>query len=367
MKKIITTLSFAICIFNIGIAQYYYFEVKTPHGTIVGNPSGTSTANWGTYKYTGTDKNSSQITEDSLWVVTNHPGAIVVGPATWKYNCHAFAWYMNGDPTADKVWMTDPRAYVSTNDKSYGYILGSPDNSKVLYSVAPTNGTPRYNEVRPMHSAIYIGNRLARSKWGDLSLVEHDPDNVPDEYKDFNDTTVYAYYFVRTPAVISGPSVVCYANTSFSLSNAPSNVTWHISNPSLFSFVGSNTGNSVTLIRAGVIPGGNAALEARVGSSTVIASKSIITCSLAIDGPTYVSCGDYLEYSIPYIPGASYSWSSDNGHLLFFQSSGNTANFFVKGYGNFPNGWAQDNVRCTITLGGVTYNNFYTQVYIECY
>ena len=67
MKKIIITLSLTICTLNIGIAQYpdyQYFEVKTPHGTIIGNPNGNSPQTWVSYKFIGTDWTQNQ--KDSI-------------------------------------------------------------------------------------------------------------------------------------------------------------------------------------------------------------------------------------------------------------------------------------------------------------
>jgi len=94
----------------------------------------------------------------------------------------------------------------------------------------------------------------------------------------------------------------------------------------------------------------------------VLASKNITPVSLYINGPYIVECGDYVQYSMPSIPGASYTWTSDNGYLINY-GGGSTVGIYVSGY--IPGGYAQDYLRCKITLNGVDYH-YYKIVYIEC-
>ena len=88
--------------------------------------------------------------------------------------------------------------------------------------------------------------------------------------------------------------------------------------------------------------------------------------STQISGSRYVNCGDYVQYSLPYIPGATYTWSSDKGYLMSY-SNGNDVGLFVKGQGYIPSGGDSDILRCTITT--VDNKKLYTYTYIEisCY
>ena len=302
--------------------------------------------------WVNTDWNPTQKNDIKNYYLTHYDDRIdFEAEATAKYNCHAWAWAGNTG-----VWMnmSEAEKYFSSTDKSY---------YPTVYLVYGTNTyADKVWWGNKNHSANTTStNGYFSSKWGGGPRFKHS----------YNDCPYYPAtltYYSRH--IIEGSSTVYYTPTQYNLTNTSGlgTIYWTLSNTSSLQ-LNSSSGNSTTVTRVGVASSGQVTLDAHTGSVSgpVVASMNITPVSVMVSGPYYVNCGDYLEYSVPYIPGASYSWSSDNGHLLFFQSSGNTANFFVKGYGNFPNGWAQDNVRCTITYGGVTYNNIYTQVYIECY
>lgn len=96
----------------------------------------------------------------------NYPGAVVVGDATIKYNCHAYAWAMQ-----PYVWMNDPSQYWL--DGSYN--VQSVDSPGMIGQKA------YYGGVGKEHSGIVVslsGNHI-RSKWGEQSLVEHSISNCP--------------------------------------------------------------------------------------------------------------------------------------------------------------------------------------------
>ena len=98
----------------------------------------------------------------------------------------------------------------------------------------------------------------------------------------------------------------------------------------------------------------------------LLASKNINPESLQINGPYSVECGEYVEYSMPEISGATYTWSSDNGYLI--KMGGNYATTYFYAIGYIPGGGNSigDILRCTVTLGGTTIYQ-YTPVYITNY
>lgn len=96
----------------------------------------------------------------------NYPGSKVVGDATNRYNCHAFAW-------AEKtyIWMNDPSIYWEDGS----YRLEKKDSpskigQKIYY--------PGYGKEHSGKVVNLNGNQI-RSKWGMQSLVEHDLGNCP--------------------------------------------------------------------------------------------------------------------------------------------------------------------------------------------
>ena len=96
-------------------------------------------------------------------IETNYPGATVVGGATNRYNCHAYAW-----ANSQYVWMNDPSLYW--NDGSY----------KLKAKNSPTQiGQKIYYPGTHSGNVIGLSGNMIRSKWGPLSLVEHSVENCP--------------------------------------------------------------------------------------------------------------------------------------------------------------------------------------------
>lgn len=96
----------------------------------------------------------------------NYPGVSVVGDATIKYNCHAYAW-----AGSTSLWMNDPSKYWSDGS----YRLKASDSPSAIGQKAyygASSGTHSGNVIRLSGNAI-------KSKWGELSLVEHSIGNCP--------------------------------------------------------------------------------------------------------------------------------------------------------------------------------------------
>ncbi len=109
------------------------------------------------YNYRTSIKNS---------IEANYPGASVVGDATIRYNCHAYAW-----ANINFVWMNDPSAYWL--DGSYSL--------QSMYMPSAIGQKIFYPGTNNEHSGVVVrlsGNKI-RSKWGPQSLVEHDVENCP--------------------------------------------------------------------------------------------------------------------------------------------------------------------------------------------
>ena len=101
MKILIVILFFSTHCF----AQTGYVIIKTPKGTnvtadtLVGDD------------LSATEKNDIK----NLWLNYYNHEIEYLGEATYKYNCHAYAWHMTKG--GDNVWLPDPEEYW--NDTSY--------------------------------------------------------------------------------------------------------------------------------------------------------------------------------------------------------------------------------------------------------
>lgn len=128
----------------------------------------------------------------------NYPHAIVRGSATYDYNCHSYAWYLQS--TDNNVWVN---SYDSSGNFqlskfwTYGYYVGCPEESAT-----------HAHYVSDDHSAIRIFNNHTLtdkwiSKWGYGPLMEHDLFYCPYFFLDID------YYCKYTTALnIQGQSPV---------------------------------------------------------------------------------------------------------------------------------------------------------------
>lgn len=139
-----------------GIELYDYSStVKTPNGSSVT-----------VIVRTGTDTAYNNRDAVKRSIEANYPGASVVGNATIKYNCHAYAWA--GNLT---VWMDDPSRYWS--DGSYSLKASNSPTATGQKAYYPGNGNEHSGNV------IRLSGNMIKSKWGEQSLVEHSVGNCP--------------------------------------------------------------------------------------------------------------------------------------------------------------------------------------------
>ena len=120
-------------------------------------------------------------------------GVNVLGEASRRYNCHAYAWHISEG--GDTVWIgtspTDVDIYWTGG--SYIEVQDQSEATKVTY----TNN----------HSAVRVNNNTYISKWSRLPLVKHAPNNtLLNQYGDHVYGTPYKYY---RRAQIHGDSNPC--------------------------------------------------------------------------------------------------------------------------------------------------------------
>ena len=282
----------------------------------------------------------------------------ILAPASTQYNCHAYAWHLT-EGNSNKVWIN------AVKPSSADSITGCQESNGNLnaywhpttgcfYQVSTEAGADKIHYWCGDHSAVkaddYDVSGKYVSKWGNLFLVKHLPEVVI-----YTSPHLRRYYKGIAPA-ISGNNPVCHSGSSFKLSNPPlGTIYWSVSNPSVFSV--SSSGNPVTVTRIGVnnVYNSTVTLSARTGSTSgpVIASMFIDACEMYLGGPEFVGCNDYFYYFTPLVSGVAHSWSSEYGNMQLFSSSGNWATFYVP----YPNGgYAEDNIKVTVTINGVNYN-----------
>lgn len=139
-----------------GIELYDYTStVKTPNGSSVS-----------VIVRTGTDTAYNNRAAIKNIIEANYPGASVVGDATIKYNCHAYAWAGN-----TTVWMNDPSKYWS--DGSYSLKASNSPTATGQKAYYPGSGNEHSGNV------IRLSGNQIRSKWGEQSVVEHSVSNCP--------------------------------------------------------------------------------------------------------------------------------------------------------------------------------------------
>ncbi len=145
-------------------------------------------------------------------------GVEVIEDATWKYNCHSYAWHMRGTLIDNLVWVLNLPLPVYWQTGCY-YEVPEDEAEVVFY----------YNSSSPMdsafwHSAIRINSDEYISKWGGNCLVRHTPTNVPSSYGKFR-----KYYKLYEPQII-GPDSISSTGT-YSIAPLPEgySVTWSLS------------------------------------------------------------------------------------------------------------------------------------------
>ena len=172
MKKI--TLLFMISfILFINVSVYADYDVVT----YVQTPNGTNVMVL-TNREPMDDDTTSNIYE---MIKEDYPHATYIAPATYDYNCHSYAWYLN-DPFWNLYWMPDPSAYI--DDGSYEEI-NAPNVDDIIVYYDIDGNIIHSGIVDSLNSSISNGvcgnsNTVnVKSKWGSYGLYLHRGDQCP--------------------------------------------------------------------------------------------------------------------------------------------------------------------------------------------
>jgi len=91
-----------------------------------------------------------------------YPNATRLRSATYKYNCHSFAWY--SDSPSNIWWMNDPSPYMT--DGSYTQYPNPAISRKIYY---PMPGNEHSGVITAVSGSIIT----VTSKWGAYGLYMH--------------------------------------------------------------------------------------------------------------------------------------------------------------------------------------------------
>ena len=112
------------------------------------------------------------------------PNVTILAPASQRYNCHSYAWYMTDTTNPSYYWMNPLNSNNSANiskywvDDHYSETTEANCVKIVYYSSSNTN-----NDANITHSAVKSAiSGYYESKWGSWPLVRHLPNDVPPSY-----------------------------------------------------------------------------------------------------------------------------------------------------------------------------------------
>lgn len=261
MKRLFYVLSLLMVTSNWIVAQQPT-TVQTPQGSIVAD----------TYIWPE-EFRAADVEYINKRVKIEYPRAIVLKPATTTYNCHAYAWHISEGGSA--VWMgryTNPTSIYWT-DGSYVEISNPIEGAKVSYA-------------NDNHSAVVTNDiDVFISKWGKRSLVKHEKHYCPYESSSLR-------YFVKFRPVLTGPTQICDAGGTFTLSNLPAGATvqWSTDNAKALRIAAGQSAARATVERG---PLSLAGMEYRVtatvsyqGASTTLSrTVQVGTPAPSIAGP----------------------------------------------------------------------------------
>jgi hypothetical protein len=203
------------------LCNYAYTQTYSP--VVIYTPSGIA-VNAGllsTTDLTSTQKNNIK----SFWLSCYNNRITYVDEATYKYNCHGYAWNVSQGGT--KVWINSPEQKKYWNCGGYAEV-SSTIATKVSFGgpcySTKTNCDGTYYADWCDHSAITTSTpgRL-RSKWGSACLFEHAIADCP-----YTSTDLHYYALIT----LTGSTPVCSSGTTFTVNNLPSGSTvlWNKSN-----------------------------------------------------------------------------------------------------------------------------------------
>jgi hypothetical protein len=267
LKTIFSILILLSTIINT-YAQYQNVTIYTPNNTsvIAGN-------------FVGTDYTSSQKNQLKDYWLSYYDNRIEYdAEATYKYNCHAYAWHVSEG--GSQVWINTPEDDKYWNDGSY-------------VEISPSIATKVSFGQGDDHSAITTSTQnYFISKWGSSPRFRHHKDDCPYSTNDL-------HYYVRL--TISGPSTICATPAVYTLSPG-SATSWSVTPASVFSITASDATSAT--VTASNYAGQSGTLTAVVGGASV--TKAIQTCTSSISG-TATICATPATYTLS--PGTATTWT----------------------------------------------------------
>lgn len=162
-NQIISTYGFEIPFYIDGGGDY---NQQPGAGTYINTPKGTRV--FLSFKQ---DMSAVYKTKVKDYLAGVYPNAYFLGEATWKYNCHAYAWYFQN--SSGMGWMNSPAAYWQ--DGSYFRVLSPMASDKVYYSAQDHSAILR---SLPSADSPYSVAQVT-SKWSQAGLYTHKAADCP--------------------------------------------------------------------------------------------------------------------------------------------------------------------------------------------
>lgn len=142
------------------------------------------------------EMSSNERNELNAYITQNFSNITKIAEPSYKYNCHAYAWYYQNYSTISTKLAANENVYFNQyptlfmNDDHTISIL-NPNNVQVgdvvVYWAEPELDDNGVGDLEPVHSAIVYsinsnGDITCISKWGYYGLYIHHINNVPDGY-----------------------------------------------------------------------------------------------------------------------------------------------------------------------------------------
>lgn len=230
MSYINTAFDYRLPVFESPTRSYYYIGT-----TYLSTPFGKSIE-----ADLYSEASDDEIAGMNSYVATNFPNAIIRGNASTRYNCHSYAWHQND---TNNIYWIESMDSSSMQDQISKYYTDD------LYVSTTFSNATRARYVSADHSAVILTSGKFLSKWGQLSLVEHDYDYGP-----YNSSSINYYRVQNLPKIdytssVSGPTVVSpnTQNTYTITHPAATDTTYSVrceylvtNNPNAFSFTQTN-------------------------------------------------------------------------------------------------------------------------------
>lgn len=286
--------------------------------------------------------------EAADWIAINHSDAIRIGPASYTYNCHCYAWNSSDGGVQDWIYKTE---FYTGNPNVTKYFGGS---SPTYTSTNVDNATKIFLQVGD-HSMINSPNYQGwyQSKWGAWPLYKHSLYSHP-----YNCTGMEFYKLN-----ITGDNFVCYpATRTYSTLNisGATNYTWTAENftisGSTYTASATTSGNGPGKIKVSITsPYSNTTIN---GTIPVWVGPPQIT-NQKVDGGTYYTgmqiCPGNHYLTVTPIGGnaGSATWTVPSG--IPYSVGTNLLNF------TFPSSFSSVAITCrsTNSCGTGTNGSFY--------